>query len=167
MNWKTRDRKYFMNWKAMSRIPLETGYLLNWVNYLQVHADITGGWEGYVNGGLYVAFYTNPTTGSPYWMYTGSANNESGDITTAIKVDVTDIKTLRFTVYIWGGQSYVQFGIRDTKTGAFVKSVEPYVYNDVSTVIDVDVSAYTGDYYIGLRYTTGKSVRFNALYIIT
>lgn len=170
MNWKIGTGfKYGMNWKAMSRIPLETGHLLNRGDTLQVHNDITGGWEGY--GGpsrtLQVAIYTNPTTWSPSWMYTIASGGQSADIITANKVDLADVKQITFTVYIWGGQGGIEFGVRGTKMGLWDRFSNVFVYGDVETTVTINVEDLVGDYYIGLYYTNGHSVRLYGVYITT
>jgi hypothetical protein len=125
-----------------------------WVDlwlYLYLSGDeftaLTGGWNASGSGSV---------TKSSDYMYVsaGGSNNQNETLTTANLICVTDINTVSIDV-LFSGYSTGQLRLVNTSNQTVATLSIPTV--SVATVMELDVSAISGSYYLQFYVNTGSS----------
>jgi hypothetical protein len=122
------------------------------------YSSVTGGWtaSGYSCGSY--GIQTAEKASSCLYAYGRYANPDGifSIIGTANKVDITNINTLKANMSIIGDIGVVRIGIVTSKNITNVTAASPIVYELGDYTLSLDVSKYSGEYYI-IAYAYGTS----------
>lgn len=151
---------------------LELSYGFYLYNNGDLRTAVTGGWSyaAFLSTSNYVAGTLDTAYNGTTCYLSASGVNRQISAVTVNKIDVTDYNTLRIEVsdYTFAGAGYRELDLVSSRGD--VSSPAAQVQIESTGTFTVDVSGYSGSYYIGLYLNSGSSgscaIGFTKMYLV-